>query len=34
MKHILLSHGAGGKEMATLIEQVFLSRYGYPGPHR
>ncbi|MCL4501232.1 MAG: hydrogenase expression/formation protein HypE [Deltaproteobacteria bacterium] len=28
MKHILLSHGAGGKEMTTLIEQVFLSRYG------
>ncbi len=30
MKHILLSHGAGGKEMALLIEQVFLSRYGSP----
>jgi hydrogenase expression/formation protein HypE len=28
MKHILLSHGAGGKEMGLLIEQVFLSRYG------
>ena len=28
MKQILLSHGAGGKEMTTLIEQVFLSRYG------
>jgi len=28
MKHILLSHGAGGKEMTLLIEQVFLSRYG------
>ncbi|MCX5889317.1 MAG: hydrogenase expression/formation protein HypE [Deltaproteobacteria bacterium] len=28
MKHILLSHGAGGKEMTMLIEQVFLSRYG------
>ncbi len=28
MKHILLSHGAGGREMTTLIEQVFLSRYG------
>jgi hydrogenase expression/formation protein HypE len=30
MKHILLSHGAGGHEMTTLIEQVFLSRYGSP----
>jgi len=30
MKHILLSHGAGGREMTTLIEQVFLSRYGGP----
>ena len=28
MKHILLSHGAGGREMTMLIEQVFLSRYG------
>ena len=28
MKHILLSHGAGGREMLTLIEQVFLSCYG------
>jgi hydrogenase expression/formation protein HypE len=28
MKHILLSHGAGGREMTTLIEQVFLSSYG------
>jgi hydrogenase expression/formation protein HypE len=28
MKHILLSHGAGGKEMGLLIEQVFLSHYG------
>jgi hydrogenase expression/formation protein HypE len=27
-KQILLSHGAGGKEMTMLIEQVFLSRYG------
>ena len=30
MKHILLSHGAGGREMTTLIEEVFLSRYGVP----
>jgi hydrogenase expression/formation protein HypE len=29
-KHILLSHGAGGREMGQLIEQVFLARYG-PG---
>jgi hydrogenase expression/formation protein HypE len=28
MKHILLSHGAGGREMTMLIEQVFLSCYG------
>jgi hydrogenase expression/formation protein HypE len=28
MKHILLSHGAGGREMTTLIEQVFLASYG------
>ena len=28
MKHILLSHGAGGREMLTLIEQVFISCYG------
>jgi hydrogenase expression/formation protein HypE len=27
---ILLSHGAGGKEMATLIERVFLNCYGPP----
>ncbi len=33
MNRILLSHGAGGREMTTLIEQVFLSRYGPPeGP--
>ena len=30
MKHVLLSHGAGGKEMTMLIEEVFLSRYGSP----
>jgi len=28
LKRILLSHGAGGREMTMLIEQVFLSRYG------
>src|SRR5208283_3311006 len=28
LKQILLSHGAGGREMTMLIEQVFLSRYG------
>ncbi|MBM4274335.1 MAG: hydrogenase expression/formation protein HypE [Deltaproteobacteria bacterium] len=27
---VLLSHGAGGKEMATLIERVFLNCYGPP----
>ena len=27
-QQILLSHGAGGREMTMLIEQVFLSRYG------
>jgi hydrogenase expression/formation protein HypE len=30
-KHILLSHGAGGREMGRLIEQVFLARYGDGG---
>jgi len=30
-KHILLSHGAGGREMGRLIEQVFLARYGAGG---
>ncbi len=30
MKHILLSHGAGGREMAALIEEVFLAAYGAP----
>lgn len=30
MDRVLLSHGAGGKEMATLIERVFLNRYGPP----
>jgi hydrogenase expression/formation protein HypE len=28
MKRILLSHGAGGREMAALIQEVFLARYG------
>ena len=31
MKRILLSHGAGGREMTALIEEVFLARYGSPG---
>jgi hydrogenase expression/formation protein HypE len=31
MKRILMSHGAGGREMAALIEEVFLARYGAPG---
>jgi len=26
-----LSHGAGGREMAALIDEVFLARYGDPG---
>jgi hydrogenase expression/formation protein HypE len=30
MSRILLSHGAGGREMATLIDEVFLARYGDP----
>jgi hydrogenase expression/formation protein HypE len=30
MKRILLSHGAGGREMTTLIQEVFLSCYGRP----
>ena len=30
MKRILLSHGAGGREMAALIDEVFLARYGDP----
>ena len=28
MKRILLSHGAGGREMTALIEEVFLARFG------
>jgi hydrogenase expression/formation protein HypE len=28
MDRVLLSHGAGGREMTELIAQVFLSRYG------
>ena len=31
MKRILLRHGAGGREMAALIQEVFLARYGAPG---
>jgi len=31
MDRVLLSHGAGGREMAALIEQVFLARYGPAG---
>jgi hydrogenase expression/formation protein HypE len=30
MKRILLSHGAGGREMTALIEEIFLARYGDP----
>ena len=30
MERVLLSHGAGGREMTALIDQVFLSRYGNP----
>jgi len=30
MERVLLSHGAGGREMTALINQVFLSRYGNP----
>ncbi len=30
MKRILLSHGAGGREMAALIQEVFLASYGAP----
>ena len=30
MSRILLSHGAGGREMAALIDEVFLARYGDP----
>lgn len=30
MSRILLSHGAGGREMAALIDEVFLARYGAP----
>ncbi|HZE21274.1 MAG TPA: hydrogenase expression/formation protein HypE [Desulfobaccales bacterium] len=30
MSRILLSHGAGGREMTSLIDEVFLSRYGDP----
>ncbi len=32
MSRILLSHGAGGREMTALIDEVFLARYG--DPHR
>jgi hydrogenase expression/formation protein HypE len=28
MSRILLSHGAGGREMTALIDEVFLARYG------
>jgi hydrogenase expression/formation protein HypE len=31
MSRILLSHGAGGREMTALIEEVFLARYGDAG---
>ncbi|MEW6388817.1 MAG: hydrogenase expression/formation protein HypE [Thermodesulfobacteriota bacterium] len=31
MERVLLSHGAGGREMAELIRQVFLAAYGPPG---
>jgi hydrogenase expression/formation protein HypE len=30
MSRILMSHGAGGREMAALIDEVFLARYGCP----
>jgi len=30
MSRILMSHGAGGREMAMLIDEVFLARYGDP----
>ncbi len=30
MSRILLSHGAGGREMTTLIDEVFLARFGDP----
>ncbi len=30
MSRILFSHGAGGREMAALIDEVFLARYGDP----
>src|SRR4030042_840497 len=30
MARILLRHGAGGREMAALIDEVFLARYGDP----
>jgi hydrogenase expression/formation protein HypE len=30
MKHILMSHGAGGWEMGELIRQVFVATYGPP----
>jgi hydrogenase expression/formation protein HypE len=30
MSRILLSHGAGGREMTALIDSVFLARYGDP----
>jgi hydrogenase expression/formation protein HypE len=34
MDRVLLSHGAGGREMAALIEEVFLARYGPPDVSR
>jgi hydrogenase expression/formation protein HypE len=30
MERVLLSHGAGGREMVALIEQVFLAKYRAP----
>jgi hydrogenase expression/formation protein HypE len=34
MSRILLSHGAGGREMTALIDEVFLARYGDPNRRR
>ncbi|MDP3181771.1 MAG: hydrogenase expression/formation protein HypE [Desulfobaccales bacterium] len=31
MERVLLSHGAGGREMVALIERVFLAKYRAPG---
>ena len=31
MERVLLSHGAGGREMAELIRRIFLGEYGPPG---